>query len=278
MLESMRSRLVRLWTLVEFSLRSLGQSYGRTFLGRVALRHPMRLVRAVWHYWVALGAPQAAERLLLLHREGKFVERAASAGERFLVATGFCHKPFSCPAGRFNHNCSHLSRLTSDSVAWFPPACADCPIRVLGGAALSAGASLAILTSASDIAQDILLPALEEQRFTHALLAVCPYSLEPMSLALLSGGIEGYIVGYESGACANYEQWLRADGGDKPERTALSPQVSERLLQSLSEIAALRREKGSHTARGYARIENVYRPYPDCSDNSGKDQVPRSRG
>jgi hypothetical protein len=263
---------------VEFSFRSLGQPYGRTFLGRVALRHPMRLVRAVWHYWIALGAPQPAERLLLLHREGKFVERAASAGERFLVATGFCQKPFSCPAGRFNHNCSHLSRLTSDSVAWFPPACAGCTIRVLGAAAFSVGASFAILTSASDIASDILLPALKEQLFTHALLAVCPYSLEPMSLALLSSGIEGYIVGYELGACANYEHWLRADRGDKPERTALSPWVSDRMLQSLSAVAALRREKGSNTAPRYAQIDNVYRPHPDCSDNRGKDQVPRSRG
>jgi len=275
MTDSLRLRIDRLSALAEFSLRSLGQPYGRTFLRQVALRYPTRLVRALWQYWAAPGAPQTAERLLLLHDDGEFIERAASAAERLLVATGFCQKPFSCPAGRFNHDCSHLSGLTSHVVTRFPPACADCAIRVLGAAALSAGASFAILTSASDVASDILLPALQERRFTHALLAVCPYSVEPMNLALLSGRIEGCVVGYALGACANYGQWLRADGGDKPERTSLSPQISDRMLEALSEVAALRCENGSYTARRYAQIDNVYRPYANCSANSAKDQVHR---
>jgi hypothetical protein len=250
----------RLVALTEFSFRSLGQPYGRWFLRHVLIRHPVRLLRALWRYWTLLGTEYPTERVLLIHDERRLIEGLSSAGDRFLVATGFCQKPFSCPAGRFNHQCRYLSRLTPDAVAPFTPVCEDCPVGVLGSAALSAGASFAILTSASDIASDILLPALEEQRFTHALLAICLYSVEPMSVALLSGGIEGYVVWYEVGACADYSQWLRADGGDKPERTELQPQVTHTIVQLLSDAAALRAENASHAARRYVLVENVYRP------------------
>jgi hypothetical protein len=226
----------------------------------MVLRHPSRLLRALWRYWMALGTQRPAERALTIDGERRLIQSASSAGERLLAATGFCQKPFSCPAGRFNHDCRYLSRLTLDAPAAFPPVCDDCSVRVLGSAALSAGVSFAILTSASDIARDILLPALEERRFTHTFLAICPYSVEPMSLALLSSGIEGYVVWYEVGSCVNYSQWLRADGGDKPERTGLSPQATDRMLQLLSEVAALRRENGSPAAWRYVQIENVYRP------------------
>jgi hypothetical protein len=268
-------RLTRFLALIEFSFRSLGQAYGRTFVCQVALRHPVRLLRAVWQYWLALAGQRPAERVLLCDDERRFVDLAASAAERFLVATGFCQKPFSCPAGRFNHDCVYLSRLTSEGITLFPPACADCWIGILGGAAFTAGASLAILTSASDIADDVLLPALEERRFTHALFAICPYSVEPISLALLSSGIEGYVVWYEVGSCANYSQWLRADGGDKPERTALSRQATDRMLELLKRVAAARLRDGSHAMRRYVQIDNVYRPCPDCSADGAQDQVLR---
>lgn len=258
-------RLTRLSALVEFSLRSLDQPYGHAFFRRVALRHPIRLLRALREYWMALGRQQPAERTLLRHDEREFVDLAASAAERFLVATGFCQKPFSCPAGRFNHDCVYLTQWTPDSVTPFPLACSDCSIRFLGRAALSAGASFAILTSALDIANDVLLPSLEERRFTHAMMAICPYSVEPMSLALLSSGIEGFIMAYELGSCANYSQWLRADGGDKPERTALSPQVTDRMLRLLRRVGDLRCREGCHAAQGYVQAGHVYRPYHTTS-------------
>ena len=93
-----------------------------------------------------------------------------------------------------------------------------------------------MLTSALDIANDILLPALEERRFTRVLFAICPYSVEPMSLALLICGVEARIFHYSSGSCLNYQQWLRADGGNKPERTELSPQTTSRMLRFLEAI------------------------------------------
>jgi len=208
---------------------------------------------------MALGSAPSNMRRLATRNEHQFVERAVGPGESLLVATGFCQKPFTCPAGRFNHDCSYLSRSTSDAATAFPAVCAGCAIRVLGQSALRAGASFAILTSAADIAHDILLPSLEERRFTHALFAVCPYSVEPMHLALLSGDIEGYIVWYEAGACANYDQWLRADGGDKPERTTLSPEVLESMLQLLERVA-LHRQVTGRAAQRYVQTEHVYRP------------------
>jgi len=196
-----------------------------------------------------------------------FLDRAAGYGERLLVGTGFCQKPLraagsvhDCPAGRFNHACLFLSRFAFDSATYCPPPCTECAIRILGQAAAQAGASFAVLTSALDIAYDVLLPALEEQRFTRVLFAICPYSMEPMSLALLACGVEGHLFPYVSGACANYSQWLRADHGDKPERTALAPASMVRLLHLLDSIAARRCVHAHMQPTRYKLVNHVFRP------------------
>jgi hypothetical protein len=264
--------------LADFSCRSLGQPYGRTFLRDVVLRHPFRLLAALGPYVAALGSGPCNVRPLATDNGPRFIELAAGAAERLLVATGFCQKPFGCPAGRFNHDCLYLSRLTSAAATPFPAVCTGCAIRALGQSAFGASASFAVLTSAADIAGDILLPALEARRFTHAVLAVCPYSVEPMSLALLSCGIRGYIAPYGAGACANYAQWLRADGGDKPERTALSPEVLASMLKLLDQVGAARREQHSPKAMRYVQFENVYRPEVDCSADGQAGQVAAAPG
>lgn len=238
----------RFWNLIEFSLHSLFQAYGHMFVKHVVLRHPLRTLRGLWAYLHLGNTAPAIARQLSRGGEQAFVQRAAGDKGRLLVGTGFCQKPsraagsaHDCPSGRFTHDCLYLSRLElgRGSERPFHPACADCSIRLLGNAALNAGASFAVLTSARDIAQDILLPALEEQRYTYALLALCPYSVEPMSLALLICGVEGYLFHYCSGSCVNYRQWLRADKGDKPERTALSPQAMDTMLRILGSVEML---------------------------------------
>ncbi|HUT14927.1 MAG TPA: hypothetical protein VMY98_01615 [Anaerolineae bacterium] len=263
------SALKRLAALFEFSLKSLLRPYGRLFVRRVALRHPLRTVRALWTYCLTFGASPPEHRLFFRGDEEAFVGRAAADGERLLVGTGFCQKPrrlngkgYDCPVGRFNHDCLYLSRLELDSGGGLTlhPACFDCPVRVLGQAALEAGASFVLLTSALDIAHDILLPALEEKRVGRVLFAVCPYSVEPMTLALLVCGVEGCIFDYHNGFCTNYTQWLRADGGDKPERTTLSPPDSARLIGLLKSIAARRFSSGSARPRRYAQVGHVFRP------------------
>jgi len=255
--------------LVEFALRSLPQAYGRVFVQRMALRHPLRTARGLWAYWQTPAGGPAARRSLANTDETTWIAQATSAGERLLVATGFCQKPmrtgdgtYACPAGRFNHDCLYLSPLELGVARKTPlhPACTICPIRTLGYAALQAGASFAILTSALDIAQNILLPSLEEQCFTHILFAICPYSLEPMRLALLICGLDGYLFPYDTGACGDYAQWLRADRGDKPEQTALPAPTAASLLYLLQTIAAGRSSAGLWQPTDYQLQGNVFCP------------------
>jgi hypothetical protein len=259
----------RRWALLGFALHSLPQAYGRVFLQHIVLRHPLRAARGLWAYWRAPLAGPVAQRSLSNTTEATWLVQATSAGERLLVATGFCQKPLrtgnsaqNCPAGRFNHDCLYLSHLKLQLAreTALHPACAICPIRGLGYAALQAGASFAILTSALDIAHDILLPSLEKQRFTHALFAICPYSLQPMSLALLTCGLDVYFFPYGSGACANYSQWLRADRGDKPVQTALSAPSTASLLYLLETIAAGRTQAGLLQATDYQPQGHIFRP------------------
>ena len=263
------SALERLSALLEFSLNSLPRPYGRVFVRHVVLRYPLRTLRGLWAHCLTFRAGQREYRLLFRDDDDAFVERAAGDGERLLVGTGFCQKPrhlngkgYDCPAGRFNHDCLYLASLDLDSSSaeQIHSACLDCSVRVLGHAALEAGASFVVLTSALDIAHDVLLPALEKRRFARVLFAVCPYSVEPMSLALLTCGVGGYVFRYHTGFCTNYAQWLRADGGDKPERTTLSRASSTRLTGLLKAIAARRLLSGCARPTRYEQVDHVFRP------------------
>lgn len=272
------SKKKRFFCLLDFSFHSLSQAYGHAFLRCVILRHPLRTLHGFQRYWHALENDMPQARALFFDGEEAFVRRAANAGARLLVGTGFCQKPlratpsdggqdfatsaYDCPTGRFSHDCLYLSSLEPSSVteSLVYPACSDCSIRILGEAALRAGASFAVLTSALDIAHDILFPALEERRFTHILFAICPYSVEPMSLALSICGMEGYLFRYQSGSCANYVQWLRADRGDKPECTVLSPQSLAHLLRLLEMIAAYRAPSRDSAPMRYVQAGNIFQP------------------
>jgi hypothetical protein len=128
---------------------------------------------------------------------------------------------------------------------------------VLGTAALHAGASLYIMTSALEIAEDLLLPALTERRFVAALLTLCPYSVEPIALPLLICGLKAGIATYDQGACMDYDQWLRADRGDKRGRTSLSSEVLGRALEGLERVA-----EGRRGGRRFRRQGRVYVPSP----------------
>lgn len=267
MFRTSESKINKWLVLLEFSFRSASQVYGREFVRRVVLRRPLHMLRGLVAYSRLTPTDLLDGRRLFYDSPDAFLDRAAGDGERLLVGTGFCQKPLraagsvhDCPAGRFNHACLFLSRFAFDSATYCPPPCTECAIRILGQAAAQAGASFAVLTSALDIAYDVLLPALEEQRFTRVLFAICPYSMEPMSLALLACGVEGHLFPYVSGACANYSQWLRADHGDKPERTALAPASMVRLLHLLDSIAARRCAHAHMQPTRYKLVNHVFRP------------------
>ena len=257
----------RLVSLAEFSLRSLPQPYGRVFLRQVALRHPVRLLSGSWRYLRGLRAAGGRARLLDCD-EASFLATAPAAGARLLVATGFCQKPVSdgsgavgCPAGRFNHECLLQNSWAGADKDDMPTvACLGCTVRVLGRAALRAGASFAILTSAQDIADDVLLPALERGRFTHCLVAICPYSMEPMSLALLACGLLGLLYPYSKGACSDFGSWLRADGGEKPDQTHLATGALRRLAALLRLLARERQKVGLLPSTHFLRDRSIYVP------------------
>lgn len=243
--------------LLGFSLRSLRHPYGQVFLRNVLLQHPIQAVRGLATYARSLARSQNGAYLV-----GDANPSVNGDTATLLVGTGFCQKPLrqagnssDCPSGRFNHECVYLNDLYLDRRApVIAGACAECTVRPLAEAALRAGASFAILTSAWDIAHDILLPALEFGTFRHAMLSVCPYSVEPIRLALATCGLSGSVFAYHSGDCADYEAWLRADAGDKPERTVLSAESSAAMLELLHSLRPTR------PCTSFRYVGHIYRP------------------
>ena len=268
-------RVQRLARLLSFSLHSLPHPYARLFVSQALLRHPLRSIHGIVRH-LRQPQPETSEYQLGDNAGPGFVPGAAVDPERLLVATGFCQKPLpvsgkhnGCPAGRFNHDCLYLARLRIGPPAELPgdPACEDCFIRVLGHAALRAGGCFAILTSALDIANDVLIPALEDRRFTHCLMAVCPYSLEPMGVALNICNMDGYVLAFDTGVCPGFREWLRADQGDKPEQTALPESRTRKLFRLLNSIAEL--TSGPGTMAGFEIRGHVYYPRPAAKGTVG---------
>jgi hypothetical protein len=77
---------------------------------------------------------------------------------------------------------------------------------------------------------------------------------------LLICGLDAYILRYDTGACANYSQWLRADRGDKLEQTTLSAPSTASLLYLLETIAAGRVQEDLLQPTGYELEGNLFRP------------------
>ncbi|MGQ9594369.1 MAG: hypothetical protein ACUVXH_07550 [Anaerolineae bacterium] len=248
----------------DFAWHSLTKEYGRIFARRLILRRPLQVLRGIGAYRrerplrgrgvAAVGAGTAQE---LLWRS------LSLRGAQVLVGLGFCLRPRTeegapCPSGRFTHRCAVLEAQETEPSLAEP--CRDCTVGKVGLAARRAGVSMAILTSAADIARDILLPAAEEGRFRVVLMALCPYSVEPMALAFHLCGVRGLLFPFTEGACATYRQWRAADLGHKPERTALPQGAEARLVQWLEDLATLRRQREEPQAVLYAFVQNVFVP------------------
>jgi hypothetical protein len=232
--------------------------YGRVFVRDVVLRHPLRTLKGIRAYrrfpWQAQLEGDVTR--LSAGTEADLPQAIAGTDGRFLVALGFCQKPVGapgvgCPAGRFNHQCHILQRddLLDVQAAFLPSACRDCGVRVIGAAALRAGAAVYIMTSAVDIACDLFLPTLETGRFQHGLFLQCRYSIPAMILPLLICGIRSILVGYAAGDCRDYAQFLLADEGTKDERTRLNPAAHADVLHFLQDVAVARQAEGRNCRR-----------------------------
>jgi hypothetical protein len=256
----------RVW---DFSFRSLPHRYSGAFLRKVVFRYPLRTLSGLLAYrrLVHGDCRRGDITYLFSGTEEDFQRRVAEGEGRFLVAVGFCQKPtkqagygHECPVGRFNHRCLCLAQLDLTEKGSLPLACQDCEIRMIGTKALRVGADMHIMTSALDIAHDIFAPALKRGRFKTAILCVCPYSVQPMALPLLICGIEGFVVQFDSGYCADYSQWSLADRGIKDDRTLLSPQAHSQILDFLDGVAALRAELGKPSYYRFQLEGNIYVP------------------
>jgi hypothetical protein len=248
----------------DFSVRSMRERYGLTFLVRVALLHPRQTLRGLLKYR-RLAAQPVEEHGAIRMFEGsgaEFLRHLCEEKTGLLVAVGFCQKPLApaCPARRPNHDCIYLETLDLQTEGHeVHAACQRCDIRTLGSLALRAGAWMHIMTSAQDIARDVMIPSVDHGRFQNVIMCLCPYSVRVIALPLTICGLEGYLVGYESGACADWDQWYLADRGIKHEMTTLGSTSHASVVAVLEMIAHARAMKGLSYAR-FRRKGNIYEP------------------
>ncbi|MDY7039597.1 MAG: hypothetical protein SVX38_01895 [Chloroflexota bacterium] len=257
------------FSIWEFSFRSLSRSYGRFFLREIVLRHPLRTLRGLWDYRQVTGDAGAITRLFSEGDE-EFVQQAAGQEDGFLVALGFCQKPLGdganhsgCPVGRFNHECATLER--SDpfvKTERLPLPCRSCEVRTFGLAALRAGAAFYVMTSAADIGRDILVPIIDRARFRRGIFLLCPYSVPAFSLPLCIGQMKALFAAYGTGDCRDYGQFIRADEGQKDERTCLSPATRAQVMSLLASVSAT---SASQPPRRFRREGELFVPATDSS-------------
>jgi len=132
-------------------------------------------------------------------------------------------------------------------------------VRVIGREALRAGVSFNIMTTALDVARDIMVPAINNGG-GRALLAVCPITVEIAALPLLVCGIDFSFVTYKGGNCQDYASWLLADGGHKLERATLNGPGLAAVRAALQDLAQDAQKQGQAPGRRFARSGNIYIP------------------
>jgi hypothetical protein len=170
-----------------------------------------------------------------------------------------------CPSGRPNHDCVYLENLGDYSSSEPPSPCRDCAIRKYGLAALKAGVAFYIMTSARDILLDVFAPAREKGRFDSGLFTLCRYSMRPFAVGMLTSGIRGVMIPFESGDCRDYATWLRADEGYKDERTEIEKSNHALIAQILGDRAVTNASSSAFERRG-----NVLFPRAGVAAQSGE--------
>lgn len=203
------------------------------------LVHPIRSIRGLKKYRNFLQnqeniLPQYKQNLSIPD-ETLFLERIKRQKIRPLVGLGFCLKPYNpaepsidCPSGRANHKCLFLEKGQTTA------ACFNCAIHKIARKCLERGCKVYIMTSAKDIVRSFLIPQIISRKFPSAILLLCPYSVQAIIPSLFICDTDMFLMAYNSGYCRNYQEWLKADRGNKEEMTILNKASWEKLLDLLS--------------------------------------------
>jgi hypothetical protein len=240
----------------EFSVRSVRYRYGRLFVRSIVLRHPRRALKGLHSYRRLVRPARRPDHAPV----GLSDQLANPATGALVVGLGYCEKPLSpaCPAGRFNHRCLLMDRSGTPETSEI---CRTCPVGAVAQMALRASAAVYIMTSAEDIARDLLLPSLRGH-CGRAVLSVCPYSVAPLTLAMAICRLHGCVFPYVQGDCRDFNAWARADVGFKEEQTSMAETVSSRFKGVLAERSRLRAEQGLGPGRRFEYQGNMYLPGP----------------
>lgn len=233
----------RLWS---FSLHNIFRDFPYYFLWSALLQHPVRS----WHGFRAYQKLVRIANGSSLSGTMALDELVASVQkQRFLIAPGFCMKPYDytkqksiCPAGHFNHECRLLNDpdLVFDKEKW-PKPCHMCGIAPLTKIAVELGTDFYIMTSAMDIAKDVYLPAIKNSGARHGLFFLCPYSLEPFTFGLSITDIKGALVPFCKGDCATHTEWTQADIGIKNDQTFVKEESWHVIFEQLEKLKSYRR-------------------------------------
>ena len=228
-----------------FYLRSLFTKYGWLFIRHIALYRPGKVIKAFFR------------SLFLNSRHDFFIKqkKASAAGKR-IVGIGFCMKPKDppCPSLSDLHGCKYLEELYKQDPSDIPAACSGCYIKKAGLNALYANSAFYIMTSAQDILFDVYKPSLTTAKFSTGIFIMCRYSFKPFYIGMYSAGLSGHIFAFCSGDCRDYRTWLKADRGDKTERTHLSDETQKEIELLLQEM------KGDEKPLGFEKKGNIFYP------------------
>lgn len=139
-------------------------------------------------------------------------------------------------------------------------ACRSCEIRRIATRALKGGMEFYIMTSARDIAEDILIPSIRWGKFKKGIFLLCPYSSHAIIAPLLICGIDSVLVKYSSGNCLNYNYFINADKGIKASRTSISYFGNKKLNYLVDKCRELRVKDGGEPVISWRKSGNFYMP------------------
>lgn len=240
---------IKIW---DFSVNSLFRDYGRAFLYRIVLKHPVKTITGIRKYQKLNSKKFISGKI----SSDKQPVEMHVINSKSIIGVGFCLKPLDplCISGRANHNCKYFESdlyLQKDKE---PLCCKSCIIKKIGLWALSSGSSFYVMTSAMDILYDMIVPSIKSEKFSNGLFCICKFSFEPLKIAFLIAGIESNLFPFVSGDCREYKTWLKADIGIKNEQTVMNMRDINLIKNKLSMS-----EEGLN--KKFIKEGNIFYPY-----------------